>query len=472
MKHKKPTSILGLELTPDRLRVIELRAHGETVTAARTINVPMSLNVFTAEPELAGREVRAHLDAAELRTRACVLCLSADNLLLHRVDLTGVPEADVDSLLSLEAERVFPFPPEETIRAVARHTDPAGKSWATIVATASATLAPVLNSLRRAKLRLVSIAPGVTSLFDTNQENTAAVLLADRAGLQLAVAVNNAPLLLRPFHLDSIETDDEAENADDFQRELRITLRRLPRETLGKIESFRLFGSASLSADIRDIIREELDTVGLKAVEAGVSENGDIVEGNGATAFPALLRAASRILHGGPPLLEFWRPSESRWRGTLRRLLAKGILMRLAMAGGAALLIVLIAFAAQIARATYLEHRWAGMESEVVRLETIRNTLSDRRDWIGTDGDRLAMLATLVGAFPETGTVWAKSVEIRESGLVECSGSARSTGAYLEMLETLRSVSGVTALQVGQVKGGSPIQFGFQYMWNKDASND
>lgn len=472
MKHKKPTSILGLELTPDRLRAIELRAHGDVVTVARTLNVPMSLNVFTAEPELAGRELRAHLDAAELRTRACVLCLSADNLLLHRVDLTGVPETDVDSLLSLEAERVFPFPPEETIRAVARHTDPAGKSWATLVATASAALAPVLESLRRAKLRLVSIAPGITSLFDAEEENSAAVLLADKSNLQFAVAVNNAPLLLRSFHLDSLGGDDETDNADDFQRELRITLRRLPRETLGKIESFRLFGAGSLSADIREIIEEELGAVGLKAVEAGVSENGAIAEGGGATAFPALLRAASRILHGGPPSLEFWRPSENRWRIALRRLMAKGILVRLAMAGGAALLIVMIAFMAQIGRAAYLEHKWAKMESEVARLEAIRNTLSDRRDWLGTDGDRLAILASLTRAFPETGSVWTKAVEIRESGLVECSGSARSTAAYLEMLETLRSVPGVTALQVGQVKGGTPIQFGFQYMWNKDASND
>ncbi len=475
MKRKRLTAILAIELTPDRLRAVEMRVEGEAgVRAARTVNAPLALNVFSAEPDLSAREIRAQLDAAGVRARACALCLPVENLLIQRVDLTGVPEEDVDSLIALEAERAFPFAPDEMLMAVSRGEEE-GKRWATLAAVPASHLAPALEALRRAKLRVASVTPGVAALLDPGSDGPDAVLLAGERAFDFACAMRGGIAILRSFHFGELgEASEGAAFADDLQRELRMTLRRLPKAARESLRRVRVFEAERAPAEARAILEEELAAAGLAPVSARVTPEGALIEGEGAAAqaFPELARAAAGALLGRKPCLEFWRPREDRWRVALRRLMARGILVRLGLAAGIAAGLLILAFAVQVWRAGSLERRWARMKTEVETLESIHSALRDREPWLNTDPEMLGRLLALTEAFPETGSVWVRSIEMRAAGQTECQGFARNTASYLETLRNLRSVSGVEALQVGQVKGGDPIQFSFQYRWNKGASNE
>ncbi len=480
MKHKKLISLLGIEITADRLRVVEARTQGgERIAVAREMDVALSLNPFSAEPELMGREIRAHLDAAGIRARACVLCLPADNLLVHRIDLEGVPESDVESLFSLEAERAFPLPPDEMLLAASRGSDAGGKPWGALAAVPAAQLSPLLEALRRAKLRIVSITPAVTALLDAAPDATGAVMLASGGRLQFAVASRRGLALLRTFQLAEDEAaleaapdGDGSDSLDDLERELRITLQRMPREMRGEIKQIRLFKPERLQREAREIIESELRRVDLSHGSFAVAEDGSIREGTEGQSIPGAARAAIQMLRGERPILEFWRPREGRVHQAIRQLMAKGTLVRLGVAAGAVAALFVLIFAGQILRAAYLEHRWARMKGDVEHLEAIKDSLYARKDWLSARPARLDVLQTLTEAFPETGSVWVRSVAIRESGLVECTGYSRGSGNYLDMLASLKEAPGVSSLQIGQVKGGNPVQFSFQYMWNKESSND
>jgi hypothetical protein len=73
----------------------------------RQFSVTLTLDPLTAAPELVGREIRNHLDAAEIRERRCVVALPLKWALAAQAKIPPLPEADVASFLQLEAERSF-----------------------------------------------------------------------------------------------------------------------------------------------------------------------------------------------------------------------------------------------------------------------------------------------------------------------------------------------------------------------------
>ena len=110
------------------------------------------------------------------------------------------------------------------------------------------------------------------------------------------------------------------------------------------------------------------------------------------------------------------------------------------------------------------------MATRVRDLEEIQQRIRRYRPWFDTTPRSLVILRRLTEAFPETGEVTAKTVEIRASGLVSCSGTATDNTALLQTLERLRAVPSIADVQVDQVRGRSPMQFTFNFRWD-DAAN-
>ena len=77
----------------------------------------------------------------------------------------------------------------------------------------------------------------------------------------------------------------------------------------------------------------------------------------------------------------------------------------------------------------------------------------------------LQLIESLTECFPETGEVWAKSVQIGEEFKVTCSGFAQNQKALLDMVGRLRARPDVTGVQVQSVRGEKPVQFSFTYKW-------
>src|SRR5438128_2343846 len=68
-------SLLGLAFDGGRLEGVALRRTNDSVEIKDSFAVSLSLDPLTNDPELVGREIRKHLDAAEIRERRCAVCL-------------------------------------------------------------------------------------------------------------------------------------------------------------------------------------------------------------------------------------------------------------------------------------------------------------------------------------------------------------------------------------------------------------
>jgi Tfp pilus assembly PilM family ATPase len=95
-------TVLGLVFDGSRLEGVEVRRTNGSVEIKKSFTATLSLNLLTAEPELVGRELRKHLDAAGVRERRCVVGLPLNWALTLAVPLPpDLAAPDVQSLLQI-----------------------------------------------------------------------------------------------------------------------------------------------------------------------------------------------------------------------------------------------------------------------------------------------------------------------------------------------------------------------------------
>ncbi|MBM3335085.1 hypothetical protein FJY63_10535, partial [Candidatus Sumerlaeota bacterium] len=115
-------------------------------------------------------------------------------------------------------------------------------------------------------------------------------------------------------------------------------------------------------------------------------------------------------------------------------------------------------------------------EPRVKQVTAVQEKIRHFRGWFDDSARSLAIARRLTEAFPEDGSVWAKSLEIRNTAdsdqpTVSCSGKARSNRDWLRMLERLRETKGVSDLGFKQVTGTNPLQFTLSFRWDEGAAN-
>ena len=106
-KRKRLNSLLGLSLDGSRLEGVVLRRNG-SLQIQQSFSVTLSLDPLTAAPELVGREIRNHLNAAGVRERYCIVGVPLKWVLTAHTEMPELSDADAASFVQLEAERGFP----------------------------------------------------------------------------------------------------------------------------------------------------------------------------------------------------------------------------------------------------------------------------------------------------------------------------------------------------------------------------
>jgi len=119
-----------------------------------------------------------------------------------------------------------------------------------------------------------------------------------------------------------------------------------------------------------------------------------------------------------------------------------------------------------------LRSQWNGMSAKVGELQVIQDQIRQYRPWFDDSFRDLAVLRQLSLAFPEDGTVTAKTIEIREDNTVSCSGNARDYTALLAMQAKLRTADGVSRLKLDLIHGKSPMQFTFNFHYGNGGGNE
>jgi hypothetical protein len=482
-----PKNIVGLELSERGLTAVEVRHVGgrsrpDAVEVRRTAHTPLALDLLTAPPDLAGREIAQTLAKAGIKASRCVLCLPLKWLLTHQVELPAIEEADVASFLDLEAERAFPFAPEDLAIAISRITDATGKKWATLLAVPLGQLGVVEAALREAKIRPLSITVGTAALADPGElpakgdGGAEAALVWSDTGAQLLVSIGGGVAAVRPLG-EGTEAGgaatgrDHVPDIEGLVRECRITLGRVPMGLRQGLRRMRVFGSSGAREELIRALGPEMDVSGIRLEPAGVDGEARIVTAADQWRPAGLTLATARWMRDGKSTLEFLPPRVGPVRRAVRRMMAQGLVWKVSAVAGTAVLALGLAIGWQSWRLAGLEKRWSAIEPAVTRLEEQQRKVRTFSPWFSNKVDSLQIAMHLTEAFPEPGDVWTRSLEIQDLSKVTCEGFAATSDDFLKMVDKLRESAGVSNVKHGAMRGDRPTQFRLSYDWTGGADH-
>ncbi len=475
LKRQRLSSLLGLALDAGRLTGVALRRTNGALHVEQSFSVSLSLDPLTNDPELVGREIRNHLDAVGARERQCVVGLPLKWALTTHIEVPELSEADMAGFLQIEAERSFPCDVQTLHVVTSRSQASSGRQHATLVGIPKNHLARLEQVLRAAKLRPVSFSLGVSALQPpeaTASNGVMALTIGEsHVGLQVTAGGGVAALRALEGALEA-EGGERVLHADLVAREARITLGQLPEELRETVRRIRVFGPRDLVQQLVDEMELRLDSTGLK-VEAvaryALDEFG--VQLPPDTPVTSAFSLAAGRLAGRRALFEFLPPKVT----PLQQVAARSSSGRLRTAILAAAAVALVAgglFFYQQCQLWRLESQWKAMAPKVQQLNGIQDQIRQYRPWFDEAVRGLTILKRLTEAFPEDGSVTAKTVEIRDLNAVTCTGTARSYQALLKTVERLRTVPQVPDVTLGPTRGQSPaLQFTFNFQWSEGGRN-
>ena len=471
LKRPRLSSLLGLALDGSRLDGLVLRRTEGALHIQQSFSVSLSLDPLTNDPELVGREIRNHLDAVGVRERHCIVGLPLKWALTTHIEVPELPEADIASFLQLEAERSFPCDVQTLHVVTSRPHTPSGKQHATLVGIPKDHLVLLEQALRAAKLKPVSFSLGIAALQPPEAEasNGVMALAIGESHVALQVTAGGGVAALRALE-GALEAEGSQRvlHGDLVAREARITLGQLPAELRETVRRIRVFGPRDLAQQLVDEMELRLDAAGLKvepvtryaANEFGVHVPPD------APVSPAFSLAAARLA-GGRTLFEFLLPKIT----PLQQLAARYSSGRLRTVISAAAAVALVAgglFFFQQCQLWGLESQWSKLQPTVHQLEGVQDQIRQYRAWYDESVCGLTILKRLTEAFPEDGSVTAKTVEIRDLNTITCTGIARNYQALLKTVERLRAVRQIPDVNLGPTRGQPPaLQFTFNFQWSE-----
>ena len=468
-KKRTPSTVLALALDGNRLEASVVRRSNGSLKVLQNNSATLALNPLNSDPELMGREFRNNLDSAQIKERNCIVCIPLSWALVVQVKVPEMPAEDVPSFLEIEAERGFPYAPETLMIATSVCGVDTGERIATLVAVPRNHVLNLEKALRAAQLKPLSFTFGITALHGADEDLSRNALSIDvgENSVGLEITSNGGVAILRS--LDSaieIEGSVRGIDADAMGREIRVTLGQLPMEMRGKIANAFLFGRGDVAARFMSEIRAKLEAMRmLVQTVATYPTNAFRSQYPANTSVAPELSAAARFLTGVETKFEFLPPKISAWQQLTARVSSRK-LGSVAAAAAVILLVVGGAIGAQQFQLSRLRSQWAGLESRVTELEGIQTNIRKFRPWFDESLPSLSILRKLTEAFPAEGTVWAKTIEIRNQAAVTCSGTARNSPALTKVVNELHA-------STDSIRGNSPaIQFTFNFNYTPERNEN
>jgi hypothetical protein len=473
-QRKKPTTLLGLAFDGGKLEGVVLRRANGVLARLQSFSVALTLDPLTAAPELVGREIRNQLDAAGVRERNCIIGVPLKWILTTHTELPPLPEADAESLLQMEAERGFSSDVTTLQIAQSRCALAADKQLVMFAGIPNTQLNTLEKVALAAKLKPVSFALAISALQAPDAEKTDGVLALvigeNNVGMQVTAGGGVAALRALDGTIEN-ENGRRALHTNIVAREARITLGQLPEELRAVVKRIRIFGPRELAQPLVDEMELRFEPAGMKVEWVSAyapNEFGLPLPVEASVSAPFSL--AARFLTDQKASFEFLPPKPSAIEQFAKKFTSGRLGTTGAVASAIAAIIVLLFLYQQI-ELWMLRSQWAGMSAKVAELQGIENEISQYRPWYDGTYRSLAIMRQLTLAFPEDGSVTAKTIEIHDGNTVSCSGTATDTASFLQMVAKLRAVSGITQVQVEQMRGKAPMQFSFGFIYGGGNGN-
>jgi hypothetical protein len=468
-KRRRLTSVLGLTLDGSRLEGVVLRRANGSLQPQQNFSVTLTLDPLTAAPELVGREIRNHLDAAGVRERHCVLGLPLKWVLAINSELPPLPEADAASLIQIEAERGFPCDISTLQLAASFCPLGGGKKHVLHAGIPKSHIEALERVLAAAKLKPVGFGLGLAALQAPAAGDSKGVLALGigetTVSLQITCGGGVAALRALEGAIDN-EGGRREVQTEIVARESRITLGQLPAELRDSVKRIRIYGPRNLAQSLADEMDLKFEPMGLNVEVVTAykpNEFGAAVPPE--TSPSAAFSLAACLLMGQLPAFEFLPPKPTMLEQFAAKY-ASGRLRTVGAVGGGILAIVVAMFLIQQIVLWHLRSQWSGMSAKVSDLQGVQAQIQQFQPWYGETYPNLAVLRELSIAFPQDGVVTAKTIEIQEGSVVSCSGNARDNASLLAMTGKLSAAPGVNNLKVDLIHGKSPMQFTFDFQYN------
>ncbi|HNY26296.1 MAG TPA: hypothetical protein PLA90_01785 [Candidatus Sumerlaeota bacterium] len=475
MKRKGLTSLLGLAFDGSRLTAALAHLGGKQVQIRQVLNAPFDLDPRATEPELVGLEIRNLLRQANIRERRCVVCVPLSWTLSMQVAIPDLPENEVANFLAVRAERELPFSSGELVTAASRfHPDELTQA-ATLAAIPANHLTALTRALKTARLKVVTITLGVSSLRSAPVESNQGMLmfLLGDAAVDLAVVSGGGVASLRqiaPVSVDSAQSSAGG-SAAALARELRITLGQLSENMRQAVRRVEVYGTASSVAPVVENLRERFGGNSLD-IESGHSTLADSIldqtpGGASLDKAPAAAAAAAQVLLGQPLPFEFEVVMRSAAKAFFNRVMSRKTLWF----SSAAVLLVLGAFGLIIPQKMKLERlrtEYTKISPQVKKVEALRDQIRALSPWFSNDPEVLEIVRVVNEAFPPEGPIWISRLEIKNFNAVTISGKAQSRDEWMALKDRLSQTKGVTQLTSDSrdASGNEPLTFAVAFKWN------
>ncbi len=448
---------LAVTIESGQIAVDFLRDEGKGVKVEHSFVLPVGAESVVENPEAAGKQLAAQLEAAGIRERRTVVCVPASWALTTTAEMPGVSDEDLHGYMELRAEREFPIPVADLRLASCAYQLPDGKKRATLAAIPAKRMAAVEHMLTTAGCKVVSISLGLDECVTPADQPTALHFVANGNHVDVVIAAGGGIAAVRSLPAPA---GPEAANFDaaGFSREVRITLGQLPGEMRQELREASFRGTPATAETLCLEVRQHLRRLGI-----------DSRLRTGDTAHPLEhpsvgIASARRFLQREPVAFEFVPPIVDKWQVWVRRFDDRR--RRWVLAGVVSfILITVITYIVRGRIESRLEKEWKVMEPRATELGKLQQGIRQFRPWFETSPRTLQVIENVAAAFPDSGEVWAKSIQLSGDNKVACSGFARNQSAWLAFLERLRKRKDVSALQVQQVRGENPIQFSIVYKW-------
>ena len=382
-------------------------------------------------------------------TKDCVVVLPSHSAPSFILKVPDIGTEDRKGFVQIQAEQQLPLPLSEVH--LATHEFQIGnQDHALVVGLRRDTVsklkeAVIANGFQVASI-MVDIAGVVDHAVDGNDSLAdSCQLIQGQSSLTMVTHAEGGPTGLRHFHLANGGMD-----AATLERELRITLGQFPQSSRRQLTTLRTAKLPGASSEQPVPISEHRSLAGLNVVDG--TETSDL--------FVPI--ASSFFLKGTSPL-EFLTSRTSRFgkiygQFNSRRNLWVGLMSAVALTA--------IAFLYQIFHLNGLQKEWNDMKDSVAVVEAVQGKIREFRPWFDSSVPSLTTARAITRAFPETGEIWLKQLNIRNDSKVMATGSSRDQNSLLAALRELRETSGISELELKSRQGSDPILFSLEFDWN------
>ncbi len=451
----KRSSLLALTVDSHHMTAARvIRDHnGCRMTKSLTVSLPGES--FTGDPKPAGIALAAALRGADIREKHCVVCVPPSWLLSAPVPLPDLEGEALTGFLNLRAEQEFPLPAADLHCAHSLYETSDGRH-ATLAALPDKRMQALKSLLQAAGLTPLSLSPGLNAGTDSDPAGGHLGFLVVDGHVNVVVFTGSGVAELRSLAADAGTSGGDLHfDANTLDRELRITLGRLPVPVRGNLREALFTGTPAEVAQVRQAVTPALERLGIRVQ----------TKGNDPNLAGAAVTAAQRCLCGLPVTFEFIPPKQGRLHQLTGKLSAKGP-RRVALVAGAAILFLTAAtWSGRALLEKHLSRQWQSMSAEVAELEDMQTRIRRFRPWTDTRADSLEILNLVTGTFPDSGVIWVSRLEIDEQRKVSVAGFSKGQEPFSSMRRDLLALPQVAEATLEQQRGNDPLQYEIGFQW-------